>query len=224
MGNLQSQETLSKKTSTPAPPPKRRYLRWIASIVGVVISVIAFLMIAYSMYAMFFVPKGNVNYVGIAIALLVTWFTVLLIYFSWAIYFYNVNLGFTNEEWEQIKAQDNYNPQTHTPENPHKDETLGLPNGTVRGTIALTLLVCSIALMIIGFDKEYAPILASQFDFFITAFQMMIAFYFGNKALDIFKDKPQGDTAPSLSNTPSDTPAAASGVNSASDTDTTTVG
>lgn len=203
-GTISSTSASGKTSTQSTSTAKTGYLKWIAWAAGGIVSLIALLMLTYCVRMLLFDHKGNINYVAIAIAILVTWFTVLLIYFSWAIYFYNVNLGLTNDEWEQIQNQDGYDPKTHTPSNPHKNETLGLPNGTVRGTIALTLLVCGIALMIFGFDKDYAKVLAtpSQFDFFITAFQMMIAFYFGNKALDVFKDKPQDSSAQPITPSP----------------------
>jgi len=123
--------------------------------------------------------------------LMLIWIGVLFAYYAWAIYFYNINLGLTNQDWAEIRERKKYvqEGQTDEPtENPNAGQTLGLPPGTLRGTIALTLLVCSIALAIasLGMDSNVKvnTFLVDNFDFFKTAFLMMIAFYFGNKALE----------------------------------------
>lgn len=64
--------------------------------------------------------------------------------------------------------------------NPYQDETWGMPRGTFRGTLTLTLLFVVIILQvvnvrIIGFETEIHE--------FMIAFQMMIAFYFGAKVM-----------------------------------------
>ena len=65
-------------------------------------------------------------------------------------------------------------------ENPYKDETLGMPRGTFRGTLTLTLVYVIVVLQlvnvrIIGFETEITMMM--------EAFQMMIAFYFGAKVM-----------------------------------------
>ena len=64
--------------------------------------------------------------------------------------------------------------------NPYQDETWGMPRGTFRGTLTLTLLYVAIILevvnvRIVGFETEINQ--------FMVAFQMMIAFYFGAKVM-----------------------------------------
>jgi hypothetical protein len=64
--------------------------------------------------------------------------------------------------------------------NPYQDETWGMPRGTFRGSLTLTLLYVVIILevvnvRIIGFEQEIHE--------FMVAFQMMIAFYFGAKVM-----------------------------------------
>ena len=72
--------------------------------------------------------------------------------------------------------------------NTNKDETLGLPPGTIRGTLALTLLMGALAMTIsaLGMENtlEENTFLVDNFNFLKTAFLMMIAFYFGNKSLE----------------------------------------
>ncbi len=126
---------------------------------------------------------------------------IFICYFIWAVYFYNLNYGFSQKVWNKIEeAKENrakglmYNQADIDQEpkiNPYKNETFGLPAGTVRGMIAFTLLFGSIAMLIVSFGmkNEIQPngFFIDQFDFFKTAFLMMIAFYFGNHSLKYLK-------------------------------------
>lgn len=69
-----------------------------------------------------------------------------------------------------------------TPENPnpYKNETLGMPRGTMRGVITLTLLVL-VALLEV--QSLIHPEIEKVIDKLLVAFQMMLAFYFGSKAM-----------------------------------------
>lgn len=128
----------------------------------------------------------------IALGILLIWFGILVAYYAWAIYFYNINLGLTNEDWAEIRERRQYAPEgvEDVPtENPNNDQTMGLPNGTIRGTLALTLMIGGLSMTIAalgmeGFIKENT-FLVDNFDFFKTAFLMMIAFYFGSKSLEM---------------------------------------
>lgn len=133
----------------------------------------------------------------IALAIMVVWFGILMGYYTWAIYFYNINLGLTDEDWAEIRERKKYNPEgvDEPKENPNINQTLGLPTGTVRGTVALTLLIGGLGMTIaaLGMDNELPAnsFLVDNFDFFKTAFLMMIAFYFGNKSLEMLGYKSQ---------------------------------
>ncbi|MBN2663845.1 MAG: hypothetical protein JXR68_09370 [Bacteroidales bacterium] len=64
--------------------------------------------------------------------------------------------------------------------NPYQDETWGMPRGTFRGILTLTLVFVTVILelvnvRIVGFETEMHE--------FMVAFQMMIAFYFGSKVM-----------------------------------------
>lgn len=64
--------------------------------------------------------------------------------------------------------------------NPYQDETFGMPRGTFRGTLTLTLVYVTVILelvnvRIVGFEAEIHE--------FMVAFQMMLAFYFGAKVM-----------------------------------------
>lgn len=67
-----------------------------------------------------------------------------------------------------------------TKENPYKDETLGLPRGTLRGVLTLTLLIVVVILVCTSMVVE--P-LRGGFDSLVDAFQVMLAFYFGSKIM-----------------------------------------
>ena len=139
----------------------------------------------------------------IALAVIIVWFGILTGYYAWAIYFYNINLGLTDEDWAEIRERKKYNPEgvDEPKQNPNINQTLGLPTGTVRGTIALTLLVGGVAMTIAGLGMEHIlepnAFLVDNFEFFKTAFLMMIAFYFGNKSLELLrKEKPKDGEKP----------------------------
>lgn len=138
-------------------------------------------------------------YLQIALAAIVMWFGILINFYVWTLYFYNVNFGYTDHSWE--KMLDRYDEalrrrdlgMTYEPgdlklpdRNPYKGETLGLPNGTVRGTLALSLLVGGMAILIYSFGGVEESF-NTQIDFFLRAFIMMVAFYFGTKALSILE-------------------------------------
>lgn len=127
----------------------------------------------------------------LALGLIILWIGILVGYFAWAIYFYNINLGLTDSEWEDVRTRYGYIPEDADDvrtENPHAEETLGLPKGTIRGTIALSLLVAGLAMTIYSMSLEPElkanSFIVDHLDFLKTAFLMMIAFYFGNKALE----------------------------------------
>lgn len=138
---------------------------------------------------------------AIGLAIIIIWACIFLGYFIWAIYFYNINLAKTEGEWDIIKQakhdkrSGNFYLKSDIEEeptyNPYKDETFGLPPGTVRGMIAFTLLFGAIAMLIvsIGMRNELDPnsMFVDQYEFFKTAFLMMIAFYFGSRSLQYLK-------------------------------------
>ncbi len=181
--------------------------------VGLIISVLFFVG-----FLVFFIigSKDKDFYFNLAVFIIVSWMAILLIYFSWAIGFYNINMGWTDDDWRRLREAKAVNPDAapdEPTENPHKDETLGLPNGTVRGTIAISLLIGGLAMMIasLSFNDRLHPneYFIDNFEFFKTAYLMMIAFYFGNKSLEFLKDRKQVvDVAPPESaNKPVDNPA-----------------
>jgi protein-S-isoprenylcysteine O-methyltransferase Ste14 len=139
--------------------------------------------------------------INLSITIIISWIVLLITYYAWAIYFYNINMGWSDDKWKRYRNEQE-DPTAAPPspnENPHKNETLGLPPGTVRGTIALTLLVGALALTIGSFGMDNSAksnmILVDNFDFYKKAFLMMIAFYFGAKSLEILQNSPSAAKA-----------------------------
>ncbi len=141
----------------------------------------------------------------LAASMIITWILLVIAYYIWAIRFYCINLGWTDADWaaksgklaESPPVDDISNATTVTPStvepdgNPNKDTSLGLPEGTVRATIALSMLVAGLSMTIASFSMNNTFPLNSLFidhyEFFKTGFLMMIAFYFGAKSLDILR-------------------------------------
>ena len=132
--------------------------------------------------------------VGLTVAII--WIGAFLMYFMWSVYHYNINYGLTDQDWEKIfEAEERKklgfpvkDSELEAPKNnPYRSQTFGLPPGTVRGMIAFTLLIGGMSLLIVSFGTEYTgaelALVRQQFEFFETAFLMMIAFYFGDKSL-----------------------------------------
>lgn len=161
------------------------------------ILLLALLAIVIFFHSSFGIKLSLFSIMGISIIIL--WIAVLIAYYAWAIYFYNINLGLTDHDWEQIAiARNTENPMEERDENPHSVESLGLPPGTVRGTIAITLLVGALAMTLVLFGEgsrlKDNEIFVDNFDFFKTAFLMMIAFYFGQKSLEYLLPKQEKET------------------------------
>lgn len=142
-----------------------------------------------------YADDGNL-FQSVGLVISVIWIGAFLMYFMWAVYHYNINYGLTDLDWEKIfEARERYRqgfPVKQTEldaptSNPYRAQTFGLPPGTVRGMIAFTLLIGGMSLLIVSFGTEYTgaelALVRQQFEFFETAFLMMIAFYFGDKSL-----------------------------------------
>ena len=135
---------------------------------------------------------------NLAATIVISWVIILVIYYIWAIYFYNLNYAWTDHDWEMAEAMKAKDPSIDTGEphaNPHADQTLGFPPGTVRGTLALSLMVGGLAMTIIAISMpdtlEENEFFIDNFDFLKTAFLMMIAFYFGNKSIEALQKSSQ---------------------------------
>nr|MBI1230115.1 DUF3380 domain-containing protein [Cytophagales bacterium] len=155
------------------------------------------LLTLFGIFGSFFVyvEHGNL-FQAVGLATAVIWIAVFLVYFMWSVYFYNINYGLTDEDWNRIyEAKERQKEGLSMQEgeldvpqyNPFRSQTFGLPPGTVRGMIAFTLLMGGMSLLITSFGTAYSGVdialLRQQFEFFETAFLMMIAFYFGDRSL-----------------------------------------
>ncbi len=69
-----------------------------------------------------------------------------------------------------------------TPEkpNPYEKKTWGMPEGTLRGIITMTLLYVVVVLETVNVKDSGFE---ARADMLLVAFQMMIAFYFGSKVM-----------------------------------------
>ena len=168
------------------------------------------LLTLFGIFGSFFVyvEHGNLfQAVGLATAII--WIAVFLIYFMWSVYFYNINYGLTDEDWNRIyEAKERQREGLSIQEgeldvpqhNPFRSQTFGLPPGTVRGMIAFTLLMGGMSLLITSFGTGYSGVdialLRQQFEFFETAFLMMIAFYFGDRSLKYLSKRSRDPIAP----------------------------
>src|SRR5690554_744221 len=142
----------------------------------------------------------------VALTIILSWLGILMAYYRWIIYFYNYNYGRSQQFWENFSKQalalpangpknenDLYEELGAPRGNPYSSETFDVPPGTVRGTLALSILVGATALTIIFFGEDHRQVLQSNsilhnyFDFFEDAFLMVVAFYFGTKGLDIIQ-------------------------------------
>ncbi|RZS93292.1 N-acetylmuramoyl-L-alanine amidase [Aquimarina brevivitae] len=149
-----------------------------------------------------------------AVIFLLIWLVVFLRYFLWAVYHYNVNYGYTIRDWEKIEDAKQrlkngevvLQSELEEPKfNPYRSQTFGVPPGTVRGMLAFTLLFGAISILISSMGMEQGllenPTLRYQFEFFETAFLMMMAFYFGDKSLRFLQSRWK-DNTPTSNNTP----------------------
>jgi len=64
--------------------------------------------------------------------------------------------------------------------NPYKEETLGMPRGTFRGLLTMTLLVVLIVMVCMSLLIDQFQ---GNFESLVGAFEVMIAFYFGSKIM-----------------------------------------
>lgn len=65
-------------------------------------------------------------------------------------------------------------------ENPYKTETMGLPRGLIRGMLTLTILIGTILFQIYALRFLES---AEKITPFMTAFEIMLGFYFGSKVV-----------------------------------------
>jgi hypothetical protein len=136
----------------------------------------------------------------LALIVILAWMALLIAYYSWQVYFYNYNYGKSSDFWKKFiqKSRETghkteaqlYEELAAPNKNPFYDQTFGLPPGTVRGTLALTVMVGGLCLLIllIGGSDIFATN-PRELNFFEQAFLMVIAFYFGTKGFEIMQQE-----------------------------------
>ncbi|MBI1807061.1 MAG: hypothetical protein HYR76_08445 [Ignavibacteria bacterium] len=76
-------------------------------------------------------------------------------------------------------------PFSEPPKNPYESDSFGLPPGTIRGTLALTALVMFLLIEAVNLSS---PIdLEKHYNGLITALEMVLAFYFGSRAVEALR-------------------------------------
>ncbi len=78
-------------------------------------------------------------------------------------------------------------------ENPYKNETFAMPRGVLRGVLTVSVMFVVLLLQVLVFYLAHNDVstwehLQHVFDPIMTAFQMIIAFYFGGKVVDHLAD------------------------------------
>lgn len=173
-------------------PSKKRSLNLLFIFSMMALELILLIMLIYVIAQI--TEQDNSFYSSLSLCIIIIWIMVLVGYLAWAVYFYNINMGLTDEDWKEIRERKAAGKEFVEPdENPNSQQTLGLPPGTIRGVLALSLLFGAMAMMVasLGFDNqvEENKFFVDNFEFFKTAFLMMIAFYFGEKSLKHFGNK-----------------------------------
>lgn len=193
------------------------------------VNVLGIILLLIGFASSFFIITGGERgavFKAAGLMIMIVWSVIFLRYFVWALYYYNINYGITDKDWAKIftAKKDKLaglkiieGSDQGPSQNPYRDETFGLPPGTVRGMIAFTLLFGAIGLTVVsmGLEFELDPnsILWDNFEFFKTAFLMMIAFYFGDSSLRYLSNrwnpksnKPNTLSSPANDASPSITP------------------
>ena len=62
------------------------------------------------MFVLFYVitsiNNGNEGFFNsLALCIIIIWIAVMIGYLAWAVYFYNINLGLTNQDWDEIRKK-----------------------------------------------------------------------------------------------------------------------
>lgn len=140
--------------------------------------------------------KNYENGLSYAFWIMFIWLFIMAGLLLYGIYFYNTTAGLGRKRYNEIILLVNGDDKipiagkvASYPQNPFLADTLGLPPGTVRGALTFTLMLASLLATSV---LSYAPPFLSMndnFEYITTAFLMMIAFYFGSKAVDVFRER-----------------------------------
>lgn len=124
------------------------------------------------------------------------WFLLFFGIIFYALYRYNFNAGLNRKKYRELVRKidrDNQIPvdqkAAHYPQNPYKTETFGVPRGTVRGFLTFTLLIVNCLILYILIYAPPESLLEGRLEYVKTAFLMMIAFYFGTRAVEVLRTR-----------------------------------
>ncbi len=153
----------------------RRRIRWGVTAFFIVILAIIFYFIHQYFYS---TAKPGISnlYLTFVLALLIVWFLGVILFVIYLV----------------LK----YDPLTN-PDNPYINQTMSLPPGVFRVILTLSLLFSVVLLegyALTNMD-EYEKI-QKVLDPLLTAFQLMIAFYFGTKMLGMVSGKDEEEIKP----------------------------
>lgn len=150
-------------------------IRWGVTAFFIGILVIAFLIIHSYLHAT--VKDGlSSSFLTFVLALFIVWFIGIIFFLIYLIM--------------------KYDPQRN-PDSPYLNETLALPPGVFRSVITITLLFAVVLLEAYAITNidQYEQI-QKILDPLFAAFQLMIAFYFGSKMVDMISGKGKEETPP----------------------------
>lgn len=155
---------------------------------------------------------------GITFWLFIAWMVGVVLYYWWAIRHYNLNWGLSPQEWKILHPETYCSDQKEIDQflkrraaleqrtgkvlvepssNPYEKDSFGLPPGTVRGTLALTALVGFVLVQALTMVSPTS--MDNHFEELNTVFKMVMAFYFGSRALEVLEKSRKGDNSPSSS-------------------------
>jgi len=153
----------------------RRRIRWGVTAFFVIILAIVFYFIHHYFYGS--TDQGLSNmYLTFVLALLIVWFIGVILFLIYLV----------------LK----YDPLTN-PDNPYINQTMSLPPGVFRVILTLSLLFAVVLLEGYALTNmaDYEKI-QKILDPLLTAFQLMIAFYFGTKMLGMVSGKDEEEMKP----------------------------
>jgi len=163
----------SAQNNTIKPSIAKKTILWIIVVLVIIILVVAFFFIHRYLYGTVDDAFSNA-YLTFVLALFIVWFLGIILFLIYMVF-----------KHDPVK----------NPDSPYIEQTLSLPPGVFRGILTITLLLAVVllegyALTNIDNYQEIQKVL----DPLLTAFQLMIAFYFGTKMVGIVSGKGKGET------------------------------
>ena len=156
-------------------PLSKRSVRWIVVVLIAIGLAVLFYFIHHYLYQTVDDALSNA-YLTFVLALLIIWFLGVVIFLIYMVF-----------KYDPLRFVDN----------PYINQTWSLPPGVFRGILAITLLLTAVLLegyALTNMDKwqEIQKVLEPL----LTAFQLMIAFYFGTKMVSMVSGQSKSDAQP----------------------------